>query len=51
MEFLKLLWNLFTIVADILLIWLTVYSFWNGIKIETGNLVVELYGISRCFSK
>lgn len=51
METLKLIWYLLKLIIDIFLIWLMIYSFWYGIKIETGNLIIELYGINKHVNK
>lgn len=51
MEILKLIWCLLKLIIDIFLIWLMIYSFWYGIKIETGNLIIELYGINKHINK
>lgn len=51
MNFLKIIWYLYKFIVDVFLLWLVLYSFWHGIKIETGNFSFELYGIARFFGK
>lgn len=46
---LKQIWELFDLVCRIVLILFMLWSFWHGVKIESGGLVIELYGIGRFF--
>lgn len=46
---LKDIWNLFDLVCGIVLLLFMLWSIWHGAKIESGGLVIELYGIKRFF--
>lgn len=48
---LKLIWELFSLIFGIILLLFLCWSFWHGAKIESGGLIVELYGIKRFFKK
>lgn len=45
----KLIWDLFNLVCSMILILFMLWSFWYGVKIESGDLIIELYGIGRFF--
>ena len=47
---LKEIWGLFDLVCGIVLLLFMLWSFWHGAKIESGGLVIELYGIKRFFN-
>lgn len=47
---LKLIWELFSLIFGIILLLFLCWSFWHGAKIESGGLVIELYGIKRFFN-
>lgn len=48
-DFLLWLYDFLDFLCALFLIWLSVYSFWHGLVFETGDLRIELYGISRFF--
>lgn len=45
----KLIWDLFNLVCNAILILFMLWSFWYGVKVESGGLIIELYGIGRYF--
>lgn len=49
MLILKLVLLLIRLVINVVLILLLPYSLWHGFKLETGNVVIEGYGIKRFF--
>ena len=46
---LKEIWELFSLIFETILLLFLLWSFWHGAKIESGGLIVELYGIIRFF--
>lgn len=46
---LKFIWDAFGLVCAMLLVAFMLWSFWHGVKIESGGLIIELYGIRRYF--
>ena len=46
---LKEIWNLVSLFCEIVLLLFSLWSFWHGAKIESGGLLIELYGIKRFF--
>lgn len=46
---LKEIWNLVSLFCEIVLLLFLLWSLWHGAKIESGNLLIELYGIKRFF--
>lgn len=45
----KQMWELFSFVCQISLLLFLSWSFWHGVRIESGGVVIELYGIGRFF--
>lgn len=46
---LKEIWNLVSLFCEIVLLLFLLWSLLHGAKIESGNLLIELYGIKRFF--
>ena len=46
---LKLIWVLFNLIFETILLLFLLWSFWHGAKIESGGLLIELCGIKRFF--
>ena len=46
---LKLIWELFSLIFETILLLFLLWLFWHGAKIESGGLLIELYGIKRFF--
>lgn len=49
LDLFNLLCSICKLTVDVLLLLLILYSFWYGARLETGDLVIEIYGISKYF--
>jgi hypothetical protein len=45
----KLICELFNLIFGTIFLLFLLWSFWHGAKIESGGLIIELYGIKRFF--
>lgn len=49
--FIGCVWLLIKLAINMLLLIFFIWTFWHGVKIETGGIEIELYGIGRFFNK
>lgn len=49
LDMVGLIWDLVNLVRSIILLLFMLWSLWHGVRIESGGLVIELYGIGRYF--
>ena len=49
--FIRVVWLLIELAINMLLLIFFIWTFWHGLKVETGGIEIELYGIGRTFNK